>query len=73
MTVKELMNVTDKKTMIEVRREHDDRMVFATGKTTYCTSDLYEKVKDKTVMQITALEENLLFVYIDFGMYGENS
>lgn len=66
MTVKELMNVIDKRTMVEVRREHDCELIFCTDENgVCCTKNDFEKIKENTVTQVTALEENLIVIYIN--------
>ncbi len=73
MTVKQLLDVIDKKTMVEVRGEHDCELIFSTNRNCgYYTKGTFEEIKENTVTQITALEEDLIVIYIDFGIYGEN-
>jgi hypothetical protein len=74
MTVKQLLDVIDKKTMVEVRGEHDCELIFSTNRNCgYYTKDTFEKIKENTVTQITALEEDLIVIYIDSEIWMEYS
>lgn len=74
MTVKQLLDVIDKKTMVEVRGEHDCELIFSTNRNCgYYTKDTFEKIKENTVTQITALEEDLIVIYIDSEIQMEYS
>ena len=65
MTVKQLLDIIDKKTMVEVRGEHDCELIFSTNRNCgYYTKDAFEEIKENTVTQITALEEFLFVFYI---------
>lgn len=47
MTVKQLLDVIDKKTMVEVRGEHDCELIFSTNRNCgYYTKDTFEKIKE---------------------------
>lgn len=66
MTVKQLLDIIDKKTMVEVRGAHDCELIFSTNRNCgYYTKDAFEEIKENTVTQITALEEDLIVIYID--------
>ena len=72
MTVKQLLGAIDKKTMVEVRGEHDCELIFSTNR--YYgryTKDIFEEIKENTVTQITAFEEDLIVIYIDSEIWRE--
>lgn len=72
MTVKQLLDVIDKKTMVEVRDEHDCELIFSTNRYYgHYTKDIFEKIKENTVTQITAFEEDLIVIYIDSEIWRE--
>lgn len=72
MTVKQLLGVIDKKTMVEVRGEYDCELIFSTNRNCgYYTKDTFEEIKENTVTQITALEEDLIVIYIDSEIWRE--
>ena len=72
MTVKQLLGVIDKKTMVEVRGAHDCELIFSTNRNCgYYTKDAFEEIKENTVTQITALEEDLIVIYIDSKIWME--
>lgn len=72
MTVKQLLDIIDKKTMVEVRAEHDCELIFSTNRNCgYYTKDAFEEIKENTVTQITALEEDLIVIYIDSKIWME--
>lgn len=73
MTVKDLMNILDKNTSVEIYEEFDaDPVFFSKKNNAHCARGVFEKIKDRKIAQITASEEDLIFVYIDSGIYGEN-
>lgn len=72
MTVKQLLDIIDKKTMVEVRGTHDCELIFSTNRNCgYYTKDAFEEIKENTVTQITALEEDLIVIYIDSKIWME--
>ena len=72
MTVKQLLDIIDKKTMVEVRGAHDCELIFSTNRNCgYYTKDAFEEIKENTVTQITALEEDLIVIYIDYKIWME--
>lgn len=72
MTVKQLLDVIDKKTMVEARGEHDCELIFSTNRNCgYYTKDAFEEIKENTATQITALEEDLIVIYIDSKIWME--
>ena len=72
MTVKQLLDIIDKKTMVEVRGAHDCELIFSTNRNCgYYTKDAFEEIKENTVTQITALEEELIVIYIDSKIWME--
>lgn len=72
MTVKQLLDIIDKKTMVEVRGAHDCELIFSTNRNCgYYTKDAFEEIKENTVTQITALEEDLIVIYIDSKIWME--
>lgn len=73
MTVQQLLDVIDKKTMVEVRIEHDHELVFSTDENCGCCSKVaFTGVKENTVTQVTALEEDLIVIYIDSEIWRDN-
>ena len=72
MTVKQLLDIIDKKTMVEVRGAHDCELIFSTNRNCgYYTKDAFEEIKENTATQITALEEDLIVIYIDSKIWME--
>ena len=72
MKVRQLLDVIDKKTMVEVRGAHDCELIFSTNRNCgYYTKDAFEEIKENTVTQITALEEDLIVIYIDSKIWME--
>ena len=72
MTVKQLLDIIDKKTMVEVRGAHDCELIFSTNRNCgYYTKDAFEEIKENTVTQITALEKDLIVIYIDSKIWME--
>ena len=72
MTVKQLLDVIDKKAMVEVRGEHDGELIFSTNRNCgYYTKDTFEEIKENTATQITAFEEDLIVIYIDSEIWRE--
>lgn len=72
MTVKQLLDIIDKKTMVEVRGAHDCELIFSTNRNCgYYTKDAFEEIKENTVTQITSLEEDLIVIYIDSKIWME--
>lgn len=70
MTVKQLMDVIDKNTLVEIYAENDHDPLFLSKRNcSYCTKHNFEKIKDKVVVQITAPEEDLVYVYIATEIY----
>ena len=46
MKVRQLLDVIDKKTMVEVRGEHDCELIFSTNRNCgYYTKDAFEEIK----------------------------
>lgn len=72
MTVKQLLDVIDKRTMVEIRGEYDLELIFSTNRNcVYCEKSIFEKIKGNTVTQVTALEEDLIVIYIDSEIWRE--
>lgn len=71
MTVKQLLDVIDKKTMVEVRGEHDCELIFSTNRNCGYYTKTFEEIKENTVTQITAFEEDLIVIYIDSEIWRE--
>lgn len=72
MTVKQLLDVIDKRAMVEVRGEHDCELIFSTNRNCgYYTKGTFEEIKENTVTQITVLEENLIVIYIGSEIWKE--
>lgn len=52
--------------------EHDCELIFSTNRNCgYYTKDAFEEIKENTVTQITALEEELIVIYIDSKIWME--
>ena len=71
MTVKDLMNILDKNTSVEIYEEFDtDPVFFSKKNNTHCVKGVFERIQGRKIVQITASDS--IFIYIDSGVYGEN-